>query len=433
MDKKYPIFKAAENFSDLIFDSALYNQLKILTAKGQTLDGYSEESGGYFIKPISEIDADGFESFNDIYYTVEPPKSLTSKEPNRLVVIFSDAAGSTSSKAITRYYSNENFLSISYLVNKPNLYVLRVADCSGITGLYFQNTEFDDTYEDRIQGLIKKIQRDYQIISNQVVLFGVSRGGAGALLHGIIGGYKAVATDPVISLNYSPNDIYLLYGTLSNFIKRFNQLVERASVSCELTILTSERSLYTYPFYQELKCPGLNLVNVSQELPQNIIVDYHAAFIGSMKYVSISYLKKALGVMKENSRKLLTLWDVFPPYFIPYYYFTGKWSLDKGMLTIERTSKHFFEEQPHTWIKWEFKEKPIVGKEYELQIQMIGRLEEVFVFVEAPDDWERLEFNANMPIRFTASHAWKGIAIAEQSMAPREKIEIEKITLKELN
>lgn len=68
----------------------------------------------------------------------------------------------------------------------------RVADVGFVSGSYFT------LYENEIFELINSIKQKYNISHEDIVFYGNSRGGTGALILGITGDYKSVIADPVI-------------------------------------------------------------------------------------------------------------------------------------------------------------------------------------------------------------------------------------------
>lgn len=139
--------------------------------------------------------------YKELIYTLTLPniKKKSNTLPNRLLVLFSHMNGSKydSSNAIERLFVHY-FDDIQRSLVK-NVFVLRLADLNLSHGSYYSNTENYPDYEEQIQGLIKYICNEYDIKQNNVVLYGGSKGGAGALLHGAIGDYKVVAGDPIIN------------------------------------------------------------------------------------------------------------------------------------------------------------------------------------------------------------------------------------------
>lgn len=136
-----------------------------------------------------------------LIYTLDAPqaKKRAKNLPNRLLVLFSHmngGGGYDSSLAIQRLFV-QYFADVHRSLVK-NVYILRLADINLSHGSYFVSTDNYPEYESEIQELIANIRSRYNIGQDDVVLYGGSKGGAGALLHGAIGDYKAVCGDPII-------------------------------------------------------------------------------------------------------------------------------------------------------------------------------------------------------------------------------------------
>lgn len=98
--------------------------------------------------------------------------------------------------SLYRYFP-QNFKTIQKFI-APETAILRIADLGGVVGNFYGNTLVHPDNIDRIQTLVGKIMLQLDIVPSDVVLYGGSKGGTGALLHGLVGGYKVVAVDPVL-------------------------------------------------------------------------------------------------------------------------------------------------------------------------------------------------------------------------------------------
>lgn len=155
----------------------------------------------------------------EMSYTLTPPspKRKSASVPNRLLVLFAHmngGGGYDSSNVVERLFV-QYFADVQRSLVK-NVYVLRIADLNISHGSYFTNTANYPDYEDQIQSLIKETLYKCDIQPENVVLYGGSKGGAGALLHGAIGNYKVVAGDPIIDSSvYNQKDVH--------FVKHFKE------------------------------------------------------------------------------------------------------------------------------------------------------------------------------------------------------------------
>ena len=146
------------------------------------------------------IKVDKLEIYEDrLYYTLDKPKLELNM--NRLLVIFSSVADFPYNASIDRRNFFTNFSSISKYI-PDNTYILRIADIGGVVGSFYMNTEYNKEMEKDIQELIEFILISNNILKEDVILYGASKGGTGALYHSILGKYKAVAVDPIVSDEY---------------------------------------------------------------------------------------------------------------------------------------------------------------------------------------------------------------------------------------
>lgn len=187
-------------------------------------------------------------TYKDLFYTLNAPKVKFG--PLRLIVIFSSVAASAYNADIAQRNFVLNFASISTYIPQ-NTYILRVADVGGVVGNFYMNTTFSPNIENNIQKLILYILEKYSISQEDVVLYGASKGGTAALYHGILGAYKAVAVDPMISdreyeecsddshftLENNGNKIYLQTKQ-----EKFTELMNTYPIPDDINIVYSSQS-----------------------------------------------------------------------------------------------------------------------------------------------------------------------------------------------
>lgn len=135
--------------------------------------------------------------WNDCFYTLEAPQQEIVGEA-RLLVVFSSIADLPFNASIDRRMFFKNFSTISKYIPK-NTYILRIADIGGVLGGFYLNSNADMQFENKIEKLIRKLQLELSISDKYTVLYGGSKGGTGALYHGIKMGLKALVVDPIIS------------------------------------------------------------------------------------------------------------------------------------------------------------------------------------------------------------------------------------------
>lgn len=180
-----------------------------------------------------------------LVYTYTPP--LDGRKVERLLVVFSSIAATPSTSSLMRYFEH-NFKSIQKYIPQ-DAGVLRIADIGSVVGGYYMNTNYLINNENNIQNLIKTISQKEGIEKKNIVLYGVSKGGSGALLHSLIGGYKSVCVDPIVADFYYEkfmNDAHFTIGTFpESKEQRFSRLVKLSNTEVirdTISIVTSRNS-----------------------------------------------------------------------------------------------------------------------------------------------------------------------------------------------
>lgn len=211
-----------------------------------------------------------------IYTLAKPePKRSSKSLPNRLLVLFSHmngGGGYDSNNAIERMFV-QFFNDIQRSLVK-NVYVLRIADLNLSHGSYFVNTPNYPDYEEQIQELILNIRKEFNIAQDQVVLYGGSKGGSGALVHAAIGNYKAVAGDPIVNATkYNEKDWH--------FIKNFREadltdkiILASKHNSNKMYIFASKSQPFNYKASANLAKKSKELINIV-DLSNDVMVKKH--------------------------------------------------------------------------------------------------------------------------------------------------------------
>jgi hypothetical protein len=177
-----------------------------------------------------------------------PPSGIV----ERLVVIMSPI---NSKPRLIRYF-RPSFAKLMKYVPR-NTAILRIADVGGVKGAFYLDTSYLPDNSSRIQRLIQAIIDEHRIEAENVVLFGASKGGTGAFYHGLSGGWKFVAVDPILSDSWHvdhENDYHFTTGGIFPRSKQevFAELIGRTSANphsalYSSVIVTSSRSpQYTY-------------------------------------------------------------------------------------------------------------------------------------------------------------------------------------------
>lgn len=131
-------------------------------------------------------------SENGLIYSLTTPEDYITRN---LLVIFSSINTYIYMPSLMRMFT-QNFLSLNKYISKDTA-ILRIADLGGVIGSYYRDSFYLPNNEINIQNLIKKISFDLKV--ENTILYGGSRGGTGAILHGILGNYPIVTVDPILT------------------------------------------------------------------------------------------------------------------------------------------------------------------------------------------------------------------------------------------
>ncbi len=176
------------------------NHIQKLAALGYILHG-SYAKNARFIKR-RQFCTNRLSQYKDVFYDIEcPEKKRQTSKPNKLLISFltlPPKSDMESNDTLRRYYYYSHFKTLHKSVCKDTI-IVRVADANLIMGSFYINTPHFPDYEEQIQELIMYLMKKYDVVSENVVVYGVSRGGVGALIHSALGNYKCLAVDPVVN------------------------------------------------------------------------------------------------------------------------------------------------------------------------------------------------------------------------------------------
>ncbi|MGV3042608.1 accessory Sec system protein Asp2 [Staphylococcus rostri] len=151
----------------------------------------------------------------DTFYTLDAPKDRKdnpSNDDKKLIVIFSCMPGADTydSHLIGDRMFKKLFDGIERSLVK-NVYTMRVMDLNLSHGSHFINSINNPTMEQDICDAIVEVKEKLGLQDKDIVLYGVSKGGTGALYYGAKLDLKSLAVDPIISLGeYNRNDTHFL-------------------------------------------------------------------------------------------------------------------------------------------------------------------------------------------------------------------------------
>ncbi|NYT79830.1 XcbB/CpsF family capsular polysaccharide biosynthesis protein [Alcaligenaceae bacterium] len=168
--------------------------------------------------------------WKDIYYSIQYPENNI--RPSRVIFVFSSVADFPYNQNINRRCFFKNFKNINRYIPYDTA-IVRVCDVGGVVGSFYMNNNYDLFFEQKIQEFLRYAYGFLNVSKDNVVLYGGSKGGTGALLHGILGGYKFVAVDPIVSDDFHEtayNDSHFTKGTFpERKFDRFSRICNEGS------------------------------------------------------------------------------------------------------------------------------------------------------------------------------------------------------------
>lgn len=253
-------------------DSKIYEIYKKLIAN-DFMFYFHSGTKSYFIKRklIKDIwKRNDLVQYGDLFYTIEQPLSdrINAMSPLRLMVIFSSTASDD-------YYSanigirclTKDFPNLQEHIIK-NTMIMRIMDVNLSHGSHYLNTGNYSNFEKDVQGSIVKVMSQYDIHKDDVVLYGVSEGGTGALYHSLLGDYNSVSVDPVITLTDYNNvmaDKYFMKGLRKESILEDLMRLSQKKMHYKKNIIGSPALPYNYRLFSKLTNEAINIVDVFDE------------------------------------------------------------------------------------------------------------------------------------------------------------------------
>lgn len=430
--------KDLKSMDTFLEDWKYYEFLKNLALDNKSIVGYRDHK--YTVQKNTEIDL-GMEKYKNIHYNIELPIENEQYLSNKLIVFFMPADRMISTQAKLRMFGNSPWESLASSIAK-NTYILRIADSNLISGSYYQNTINFPNYETSIQQLIQNTAYKYNISSGNIVMYGNSRGGTGALYHGLLGNYKVVAIDPVIDRRawVEVKDVQHMFDLVDyNFSPKINRLLEETTLSPDkIKVLCSDTAFITYPFVKQLNLSKINLLNLNLTIPH--VVDpftSHAALIGKTVPLQLSLINQFLYEEDISIEKSLILfnvddWDVLLPWTSPYFTMHFK---DYGIEVI-RNSKLLGKD--NIWLNFMIKSRMIFNKKYTIEIitdESTLSLENS-LFIHSENKYKNIDLkrtNENGEVvwksKFTADYSFEFLGLNAEAVARNNSIIIRSIKI----
>lgn len=205
----------------------------------------------------------------DIFYTLDYPngRKINNDINKKLLVIFNCMPGEThyDSYAISNRIFPKTFPEIERSLVK-NVHILRPMDLNLSHGSHYINTVNNQNMEQDIVDTINNVKGKLGIDDKDIVLYGVSKGGTGALYYSSLLDLKSLAVDPIISLGeYNKNDAHFLRGfRKEDLTEDINNNLSRKSNE-EKYIIGSENVRFNYSKLEGIKGDNIKKFNKIDE------------------------------------------------------------------------------------------------------------------------------------------------------------------------
>lgn len=184
-----------------------------------------------------------------IPYTLSGPRRGGS--PHALLVVFSSVNSVPFTQSLNRHFT-QNWPGLEKSI-VDHAAVLRISDLGGIVGSFYLPTAFKEDNISAVQNLIVNTCKRLDLKPEDVVLYGASKGGTGALLQALHGGYSCVSVDPIVTnvrRETIEADSYFINSRIfpqtrdAVFRNAAHAFLERAegSPDCVFNVITSPRS-----------------------------------------------------------------------------------------------------------------------------------------------------------------------------------------------
>ena len=222
----------------------------------------------YVPNELDEKNPEALRKFENLFYYVEylGEKKTPAKE-KRLLVVFSSMPNNeeTNNPSMIVRSGFPTFSNIKRSLPKDT-YIVRVVDFNLASGSFYTNTANYPTFESEVQKLIRVFADSHDVPDENIVLFGPSKGGTGALIHSLIGGYKAVAVDPIIDDSIYQYDQHFQKSFRDwDLVPRVNQLLSD-SENKKRYIVNNRHVGYTYKQYARLNTKNLKFYDTRDKV-----------------------------------------------------------------------------------------------------------------------------------------------------------------------
>lgn len=238
--------------------------------------------------------------YKDVHYRVTPPKDSQKYGESRLLVRMFGFTFPQKTSVIERNFQHD-FASLKASIVKDT-YILEVGDINLIAGSFYTNTKNFPDFEEQIHELIGVIAEKYKIKDNNIVLYGTSRGGTGALLQAALGNYKFIVADPVINDTawYANSDAHYIKGvrTMDLTSKICSAFENFHRAKDEGVILGSTNVGVTFSSHLRLPIEKFTLIDLNLDLYEHGLINSKSVPI-QLSYINQLLIKDTVSVVSR--------------------------------------------------------------------------------------------------------------------------------------
>ncbi|MEJ7218456.1 accessory Sec system protein Asp2 [Staphylococcus gallinarum] len=208
--------------------------------------------------------------YKNVLYKLEEPfgREINHKTPSKLIVIFTKMpAAKPYDSAKIPYRMLPPFFDNLERTLLKNVYTMRIMDLNVSHGSHYINTKYYPEYENEIKGAIESVQNNLGIDSENIVLYGGSKGGTGVIYHGAALDLKTIAADPIVNIGgkLEQNDRrFLKDNRTEDFVPLINKNLSEKSTNEKHVICSEEVPLY-YNETKRLDKEKINIINIKDE------------------------------------------------------------------------------------------------------------------------------------------------------------------------
>ncbi|MDK9866990.1 MULTISPECIES: accessory Sec system protein Asp2 [Staphylococcus] len=191
-----------------------------------------------------------FNKYKSVLYKINEPsgRKINPKTVKKLIVIFAKMPGAKlyDSAKLPHRMLPSFFEDLDRSLLK-NVHTMRIMDTNVSHGSHYINTLNYPSYEKELKGAIEKVVKELGVQKENVVFYGVSRGGAGAIYHGTKLDYKTLAVDPIVNIGGElyGNDRQLLKGLRKeDLVPDINTFVKKSNSFSKVAICSENVPLY---------------------------------------------------------------------------------------------------------------------------------------------------------------------------------------------